>query len=287
MARDDAPEGDDPDRDRLSEAKCGEVFERLFPSGLAGPDVLEEISPEGWENSPLIRVFHPTAEQIFEELTASHENLEDFRLPGDPVEPPPTLEEAKTASESYKLEVSPEEEWGQLVGLCLWDLFSDNHDVTCPDGRVVHPGSFRGAAGFIADLVNREFPSSCYNYIDFYMGTGRFGSRADLSGVYRMIFQRMRSLGLDWIYRFPRLGVVAFGDLEENESPIETYDPSESLKKEEDKRHKAEELAKLQADLEEDFLESVEESRKSDPPLVVRSYQDVYGHLPQGWPPEA
>lgn len=34
----------------------------------------------------------------------------------------------------------------KLLGLCLWDVFSDNHDVIAADGRVVHLGSFRGSA---------------------------------------------------------------------------------------------------------------------------------------------
>jgi hypothetical protein len=39
-------------------------FDRLFPHGFAGPDVLRELAPGGWENSPLLAVFHPSVDQL-------------------------------------------------------------------------------------------------------------------------------------------------------------------------------------------------------------------------------
>jgi hypothetical protein len=287
MARDDAPEEDDPDRDRLSEAECEQVFDRLFPGGFAGTDVLGEIAPEGWEKSSLVRVFHPTLDQMFEERMELHRNLESFRLPGEAPTTAPTFEEIRADLLSRSRRVDPAREPAELVGKCVWDIFSDNHDATGPDGRVVDIGSFRGAAGFIAGRMNRVIQLARYGYLDFYMGTNWIAQRADLSPLYRMIFARMRRSGLDWIYHFPRIGLVTFADPAEQDVPLDSYDPSESIRIEEEKRQKASELARLQADLEEGYLESVEESRKSDPPLIVRSYQDVYGHLPRGWTPEA
>jgi hypothetical protein len=60
MSLDDATSEHDWDRNRLSDAECEQVFDRLFPGGFSGPDVLGEIAPEGWEKSSLVRVFHPT-----------------------------------------------------------------------------------------------------------------------------------------------------------------------------------------------------------------------------------
>jgi hypothetical protein len=37
-----------------------------------------------------------------------------------------------------------------LVGQCLWNILSDNHEVLAADGRVLDIGSFRASGGFLA-----------------------------------------------------------------------------------------------------------------------------------------
>ena len=77
-----------------------------------------------------------------------------------PEEPEPTFEEFLAKNPAENLEVSAGQaidEPAELLGLCLWDVFSDNHQVIAADGRVVHLGSFRGSAGVIADFL--EGPS--------------------------------------------------------------------------------------------------------------------------------
>src|SRR5581483_9378380 len=44
----------------------------------------------------------------------------------------------------------------ELVGRCLWDIFSNQHEVIAPDGRLIELGSFRAAGGFLADYLNRS-----------------------------------------------------------------------------------------------------------------------------------
>ena len=63
----------------MSEAEVHALFDRLFPRGFAGHDVLDEIAPEGWERSPLLACFHPSIERIFEERLLMHRNLEELR----------------------------------------------------------------------------------------------------------------------------------------------------------------------------------------------------------------
>lgn len=288
MAEDDATIENGPDPTRLNDAECDEVFDRLFPQGFAAPDILREIAPHGWAKSPLVRVFHPTLEQVFQELTDFHENLESLRRPDQAAEAPPTLEDAKTSWESLSKTVRPERECTELVGMCVWDIFSNNHEVLAPDGRLVDLGSWRSAGAYVAERLNREIRGDRrYDYLDFYMGASRYSSRADLSAVYRMIFQRMHSLGLDWVYHFPPLGVITLRDPLEDDAAIGDYDPSQAIQREEERRRDAEELAQLEAHLEEDYRESVKEARESDPPPTVQAYCDEYGLLPRGWPPEA
>jgi hypothetical protein len=225
--------------------------------------------------------------QLFDHSIELHRDLEEIRLPGDPPEPPPTLEEAEKNSLAYPKLVRPSKECEELVGRCLWDIFSDNHDVTRPDGKLVDLGSFRGTGGFIADWLNAKGGNERYDYLDFYMGTCGLGGRADLTPLYGLIFRRLRSLGLDWVYHFPKLGIVMMGSAEENELPLEEYDPSESLIKKKQERNRKEEAAQFLADLEKDHQEAVREAREERSPTTVQAYLDVYGRLPRGWPPQA
>lgn len=91
----------------------------------------------------------------------------------------------------------------------MWDIFSDNHEVRTAN-TLVDLGTFRGAAGFIADVRHRSGDSEAGfagrgDYLEFYIGTSMVRHRADLTPVYELIFRRMRQLGLDWRYVHPRL----------------------------------------------------------------------------------
>src|SRR5262245_56149341 len=104
--------------DRLPEEDVRTLFERMFPAGLAGPDVIDEIAPGGWEHSPLLACFHSP----------------DF--------PPKPVEQ--------------DDEVAELVGCYLWDICSDNHELITPDGRPVILGSFRESAWHIANHAKRH-----------------------------------------------------------------------------------------------------------------------------------
>ena len=154
-----------------SDAELDAEFDRLFPQGFAGPDVLREIAPDGWENSPLLAAFHPSLAQTYEETLRFHRNIRELRRPDDqrPEPPAPTLDEVAGTFQERPIEV--EREVLELVGECLWDVFSDSHEVVAPDGRVLDLGSFRASGGFLADVLNRQSGTDRYDYIDFYMGT--------------------------------------------------------------------------------------------------------------------
>ena len=136
----------DEQKARLADAELHAFFDCLFPHGFAGADVLADIAPEGWEQSPLLACFHPSLEQRYEEAVQLHRNLEELSramrrkdAPEREPRPEPTLDEIR--SECRAEPVNVQEEVTELIGLCLWDVFSDNHDVTAADGRVVDIGS--------------------------------------------------------------------------------------------------------------------------------------------------
>jgi hypothetical protein len=55
----------------------------------------------------------------------------------------PTIEEVLGDWEDRPVNLN--EEVPEIVGECLWDVFSDKHDVVAAYGRTVDIGSFRGA----------------------------------------------------------------------------------------------------------------------------------------------
>jgi hypothetical protein len=276
--------------ERLNDEELEAEFARLFPEGWASDDVIQQIAPAGWEASPLLAVNHPSVERVYEESLQFHRNLASLRgADKDRTRvPEPTFDEV---SREYKATpVEAKREVRELVGKCLWDIFSDNHEVIAADGRRLDLGSFRASGGFLADMLNRQAQTSEYDYIDFYLGTMWLAGRADLTPMYRMIFRRLLARDMEWVYHFPRLMLVDFRPLKaaldaQDKPEWENYDPSEVLEKEAENRRRDEEIADLRQSLHESHREAVEAAHDAPPPPTVRAYQEVYGSLPEGWPP--
>ena len=260
------------DREQLTERECLELFRRLFPQRLAGADLLAELAPSGWERSPLLAAFHPSIEQVHHEAVQVHHNVEALlRSCGTTSpRPEPHLDEIRCDWDERPIEV--ERELRELVGRCVWDVFSDNHRVVAPDGRLVDIGSFRGAAGFVADLLNAELGTSRYDYMDFYMGTIDVAGRADLTPVYAAIFGRLARARCDWEYAFPRLHLIELGHRDD------TMDFAERMQHERERAEVAETLAAS-------HRQALQQAKQRPPPRTVAAYQQVYGQPPRGWPP--
>ena len=64
---------------RYTDEECLTLFACLFPKGFAGEDVLAEIAPEGWMDSTLHFVFHPTLDQVHWERVQLHRNLREWQ----------------------------------------------------------------------------------------------------------------------------------------------------------------------------------------------------------------
>jgi hypothetical protein len=146
---------DDPTQ-RYSAAACAALFVRLFPHGGAGQDILTDIAPAGWAYSPLLAIFHPSLEQVYQEAVQLQRNMQLLAhyLPHRPLAPAPTFQEIAATFQPTPIDTVSEVR--ELVGTCLWDIFSHNHAVIGPEGRLVDIGSFRGASRFIATWLNRQ-----------------------------------------------------------------------------------------------------------------------------------
>src|SRR4051812_49147188 len=119
----------------LSEDELRAEFAALFPQGWAGPDVMAELAPNGWAASPLAAVFHPSPARLYEEALRTHRNLAALPRRPDAPPPPPEPTLADFTADHQDAPVEPDRECRELVGMCLWDVFGDNHEVVAADGR--------------------------------------------------------------------------------------------------------------------------------------------------------
>lgn len=294
--------------DPLTDSECLDFLRSLFPEGVKDAAVISELCPDGWEQSPLFACFHPGPERRFEEHQNFARNLRELfadRREADPNHETPASDECSSLEE-FLAKYPPEavalsseakmDEPAELIGLCLWDVFSDNHDVIAADDRLVHLGSFRGSGGMIADFFDAaagtdegaEKPWSAWDrsdYMRFYMGTCWIAGRADLTPVYRLIFRRIQKVRGDWRYSFPRLHVVDFGALPSTDAPGD-YDPSKAFAEEQNGQERAARTRRLQRELDDSAKQAMREARAKDPPETVQAYQTVFGRFPAGWPPD-
>jgi hypothetical protein len=285
----------DRDNKRLTDAELLALFDRLFPQGFAGSDVLADIAPDGWERSSLLACFHPSIERILEEQLQFHRNIEELgqllRRHGkaasadDNPRPEPTLE--SVTREHQPGPVQQDEELTELVGQCLWDVFSDNHDVIMADGSIADIGSFRGASAFLDDYLTRAESGNWYrgDYMRFYLGSISTSGRADLMPVYAMIFRRLHAIGADWIYHFPEIHLVDLSALKTEDESTVGYSPTSGAAAELKASKDLEKVERLRAELAEGNAHAREEAMDRPPPATVRAYRAVYGRDPRGWPP--
>lgn len=269
-----------------SDAQCQQLFHALFPNGLGSEDIRAIVAPDGWANSPYV-AYVPTVEEAYETAKA-RQSLDELmaRFQMDEAKKVVPIGDFDNFKAHYQAETpNPSVELQELVGSCLWDIFSDNNDVV-KDNTVYHLGSFRGSADFIAEWLNTQGDKS-YTYMDFYMGTSmKDAEDTDMSPVYEMIFKRLKQAGCDWVFNFTQIGIVDFSN-SNNQKTVnpEDYDPNKALEKE--LKQKEEQKAKddFKAKLEEMNAQEREDALYKPPPKVVQAYQTVFGKFPIGWPP--
>lgn len=121
----------------------------------------------------------------------------------------------------------------------------------------------------------------------FYMGTAFISGRADLTPVYAMIFRRLRALGADWVYYFPKIHLIDISGLQAEDEQAKPYSVSEGAAAEVKARKERAELERLRANLAQSHAEAREEAMDQHPPETVRAYRRVYARDPRGWPPAA
>jgi hypothetical protein len=274
-----------PEDARLSDAELREFLNRLFPHGVAGRDVMSEVAPDGWKRSPMLAAFHPSVEQVFKEELRWCRDFEsqhnELRRDDDPKAeyvrvPRPKLRHVRRQWQPQP--VRPGDELNELMGLCLWDVFSDGHVVVAGDGRAADFGPFCESSNFLDQYVGGEICSSGRKCFGFSWGTHTLAKRADLTGVFAMIFRRLRSAGAEWVYRGWADFVISHTRHEwaSAPSPVEPVSRVANRKREEDdgRRRKVDTM----------IARAQEWIRNRPTPATVRGHRMAYGRDPRGWP---
>jgi hypothetical protein len=292
------------DRTQASETQCTQLLRAL----LDRPEqLMTALAPEGWYDSPLRRVFHPTAQQQYEECIESFDEIFE-RIYGRKRKkrtlPEPRLDEF---TEDPPNAGNPNDEFIKLLGECLWSVFSCHHTIYDGRGRDYHLGSFRwyeggrptiggtddhlnplqGSAGFIADFLNEYHPSSKgkYDFLDFYCVGSNF-ERADVTPVFQAIFERLKARGCDWEYTFPRIALLDFSNMQEDEQDDDpsTYYPGKAMEQKMEYAAKEKEKEQIMERLDIINEEEYEDAKYKKPPPIAQAYRNVYGQLPFGYP---
>ncbi len=162
-----------------------------------------------------------------------------------------------------------------------------NHEVIAPGGRVAAIGSFRGASAFLDEYASGRTRGTGRegDGMRYYMGTVWTSGCADLAPVYTTIFRRLKSLGADWAYHHPEIGLVDLAPLRADVELPSRYSPTEALAVERKAQEDRTGLERLRAELAEINARAREDAMDRPAPAVVRAYGRVYGHDPRGWPP--
>jgi hypothetical protein len=226
---------------------------------------MRTLASEGWDKSPLVAVFPPSFEQVYEEAMRIPQNMSALGRKKDAPPPDPPIRE-RIAKLYEQSPLEPELELREIVGKCLWNIVSDNHQVSDADVHEFDFGSFRFAGGVIADHLNRRLGDRKCDYMDFYIGTAWDSGRADFSPMYRLIFSRMNWLDWDWVNHFPRLRLVNLRPLKEaldaqKPQDFESYDPSAAVEQAQMDEQQDREAAEFQEILDEDYREAISDAQ--------------------------
>jgi hypothetical protein len=267
-----------------SKMDCIDLLKYIFNDASA---FYQKIAPDGLKNTEYILFLHPSPEQQYEEYIRIRTNL-------DKLIKKEKKEDKKMEVSDFQqddlAEISEHEDFLYILGLSLWDIFSNNHDVVGEDNQTYHLGSFRGSARFIADFLNDHLPEKLntkYDYLDFYMGTYSIETRGDLSPFYEYIFQKLKEYNCDWIFSFPQTYLIEpkkiFDDPDEA-SHQEDYNAAQAARQQLGLTDEDKQIKKFKEMLESAYSEAYEEAKYKPVSPIVQAYRNVYGCLPEGHP---
>lgn len=259
--------------------ECIELLLKIFDNYEI---LLQSIVPNGWKESDFVKFLHPTAEQQFEEHVRISENLN--KLTKKSKRENKSLKTIKDFTQDNLKDVNEFDEFIYILGLAVYDIFSNNHEVIGSDTKIYDLGSMRGSGGFIADFINMHHPLSYrLDYIDFYMGSIWIKDRSDLYPFYFHIFKTLKENKCNWNYSFPRMYLIDLKETENEETDNHSeYRPENAIEKQLEKDN--DEITKFKQDLDKIYEDEYEEAKYKPLTSLVKAYKDVYSVLPNGHP---
>ena len=262
--------------------ECIDILKFIFNNAEA---FFNQIAPKGLKKSDLLFFLHPTPEQQYEEHIRIRENINRLTKKSK-------QEDRKAKISDFKQDdlsdISEYDEFLYVLGLSVYDIFSNNHEVIGNDNKIYDFGSLRGSGGFIADFFNDNCPdnSKKYNYIDFYMGTIWIKERGDLTPIYEYIFRKLKDYRCDWKYSFPRMYLIGIQKSFDpsDEDNLKNYNPETAVQKELELTEKDKQTKKFQEELNKIYKEEYENAKYKPLCPMVQAYKNIYGQLPNGHP---
>ena len=265
-----------------SDAECIDILKYIFNDAMK---LYDEIAPNEWINSDYILFLHPMPEQQYKEHKRMMENINWLTKKTKDQQKDIDISDFK---QDELTGIDEHKEFFYILGLVVYDIFSNNHEVIGEDRKIFNFGSFRGSGDFIAGFLNNHYPekSDRYNYMDFYMGTIWIRERGNLTPFYEHVFKKLKDLKCDWIYSFPRMSVVDMKNPTDksDDSKIEDYKPGESVHNDLESSEKDRQTNKLQEDLDKIYQEEYEEAKYKPLIQIVQAYKNIFGVLPEGHP---
>jgi hypothetical protein len=264
-------------------SECTEILKYIFKDAAT---LFKSLTPDGWINSDFVHFLHPTPEQQYDENKLMNKNINRLFKKGE--EDEENHSDINEFTQDILTDISAFEEFLYVFGLAVYDIFSNNHDVTGHDKKIFNLGSFRGSGSFIADFINENYKSrsGSYDYTDFYMGSIWIRSRGDLTPFYEFVFLKLRELHCDWNYFFPRLFLIEPNTMIESNEHVDPseYKPELAVIKEFKLSDEDQQAKNLREEFDQSFGEEYEEAKYKPLNAIVKAYKNVYGVLPLGHP---
>jgi len=189
----------------VSEKKVWKMFLKLFPNGLTSKEIFKALIPNGLKNSTFVLCYHPTDEIYYRQhiectKNTSHLDVLCSEKLNEPVKPKPILDYETVIKENKPTRIQTKLEMAQILGDCIWDVFSGNNEVFSNNGWIYHLGSWRGTGSFLSDYI-KKFDSLHFDYMNFYMGTqgmNVYPKEVEFEKIYLYIFKLLKKNKLDW-----------------------------------------------------------------------------------------
>jgi len=278
---------------KMQAASRKEIEELLFHLFGDMEKTLQLLSPEGWKNSPLYAVSHPSAaQQMKEELGFNHFTKLILDRMGESVEEDPNFGLTEDQFKELKPGSPTEHDLLCLLGTCITEIMADYCLVITTKRKFYYLGPMERASNYMARFLNRYYPIPDWEFkpFNFFHASGEAEGRADIMPIWTLLFQRLKERGLDWVYSLPKGDFselidewrTAIKSYDPPPQDMDAYDPAHDMEMEMEREHVLKTIDYVE-EVANEMLEKELEVYAYDPPFMIRGYHAVFGDWPTGF----